>query len=61
MDELSGRLSELSKVDELLVYCRTGNRSTTAIGTLEENGYTKLYHMDGGISEWTRAGYPTVN
>jgi len=61
VDDLSGRLSELSKRDELLVYCRTGNRSTTAIGILEDNGYTKLYHMDGGITEWTREGYPTVN
>jgi len=61
VDDLGGLLSELSKGDELLVYCRTGNRSTTAVGILEDNGYSKLYHMDGGITDWTRAGYPTVN
>jgi len=61
VDDLSSRLSELSKNNELLVYCRTGNRSTTAVGILEDNGYTRLFHMDGGITEWTREGYPTVN
>lgn len=61
VDDLGGRLSELNKGDELLVYCRTGNRSTTAVGILEDNGYTRLYHMDGGITDWTREGYPTVN
>jgi len=60
VDDLSGRLSELNKSDELLVYCRTGNRSTTAVGILEENDYAKIYHMDGGITAWTREGYPTV-
>ncbi len=61
VDELSGRLSELNPDDELLVYCRTGNRSTTAVGILRENGYDRIYHMDGGIVAWNSAGFPTVS
>ena len=61
IDELSGRLSELNKDDELLVYCRTGNRSTTAVGILRENGYDQIYHMYGGIVAWNSAGLPTVS
>ena len=61
VDELSGRLSELNPDDELLVYCRTGNRSTTAVGILRENGYDQIYHMDGGIVAWNSAGFPTVS
>ncbi|MEE8354269.1 MAG: rhodanese-like domain-containing protein, partial [Candidatus Bathyarchaeia archaeon] len=49
VDDLSGRLSELNPDDELLVYCRTGNRSTTSVGILRENGYDRIYHMDSGI------------
>ena len=60
VDELSGRLSELNQDDELLVYCRTGNRSTTAVGILRENGYDQIYHMDDGIVAWNSAGFPTV-
>ena len=60
VEALSGRLSELNQNDELLVYCRTGNRSTTAVGILRENGYDRIYHMDGGILAWGSAGFPTV-
>ena len=61
VEALSGRLSELNPNDELLVYCRTGNRSTTAVGILKENGYDRIYHMDAGIVAWENAGFPTVS
>ncbi len=61
VEALSGRLSELNPNDELLVYCRTGNRSTTAVGILKENGYDQIYHMDGGKVAWGNAGFPTVS
>jgi len=61
VEVLSGRLSELNPDDELLVYCRTGNRSTTAVGILRENDYDHVYHMDGGITAWMSAGFPTVS
>lgn len=60
VDDLEGRLDELSEDEELLVYCRTGNRSTRAVGVLEDAGFTKIFHMDGGITAWMAAGYPTV-
>jgi len=53
-------LDELSQDDEILVYCRTGNRSSTAVNILEENGFTKLYHMHEGISVWIEQGYPVI-
>jgi phage shock protein E len=58
--ELATRLKELSKGDELLVYCRTGNRSSNAVSLLMANGFTKIYHMKDGITSWIRAGYPIV-
>ena len=57
IDELEERLDELNNNDELLVYCRTGNRSRTAIEILNENAYEKLYHMNEGISAWIASGY----
>jgi rhodanese-related sulfurtransferase len=39
------------------VYCRTGNRSTTAVQLLEEDGFFNLYHMYEGISEWKEQDY----
>jgi rhodanese-related sulfurtransferase len=60
VQELEDRLDEISKKDELLVYCRTGNRSSQAVSILESSGYTKIYHMIEGITGWKNAGYPTV-
>ena len=48
-DELQVRLDELNKKDKILVYCRTGNRSSTALEILIEAGYTEIYHMYEGI------------
>ena len=56
VDEIEGRLDELSKNDELLVYCRTGNRSTNAVNILQANGFTKIFHMNDGITGWIQAG-----
>ena len=60
VQELSARLDELSNEDELLVYCRTGNRSAQAVDILQDVGFTEIYHMNAGITEWIEAGYPVV-
>lgn len=58
--ELSDRLDELDKEDEYLVYCRTGNRSSGSVQVLKDAGFSKVYHMDEGISVWISEGYPVV-
>lgn len=44
---------EKYKDKPVLVYCRTGRRSAIAVKTLIDNGFTKIYHMNEGISAWT--------
>jgi rhodanese-related sulfurtransferase len=61
VEGLSQRLSELDPKDEILVYCRTGNRSTNAVRILKTNGFEKLYHMDGGITAWRNEGFPVIS
>ncbi len=39
------------KDSNVLVYCRSGNRSKTASSTLAELGYTNIYEF-GGINTW---------
>ena len=60
VEEIADRLNELSANDVILVYCRTGNRSGTAVGIMEENGFSKIYHMHEGISTWISEGLPVV-
>jgi adenylyltransferase/sulfurtransferase len=53
VQELEKRLPELEKYKsrELLVYCRSGNRSTRA-GSILLNKNFKIIHLDGGILQW---------
>jgi rhodanese-related sulfurtransferase len=60
VQELRVRFDELSTEGELLVYCRTGNRSAQAVDILLDIGFMKIYHMDAGITGWIEAGYPVV-
>lgn len=60
VEELQQRLGELNLSDEILVYCRTGNRSRRAVQILADNGFSSVYHMLGGIEAWKQAGCPTV-
>ena len=46
---------------EVIIYCRSANRSYIAGNILFENGYQGVvYNMVGGINEWKAAGLPTV-
>lgn len=49
LQELPQRLSEVPKDKDLLVYCRSGKRSMAASKFLVENGYTRVFNIEGGI------------
>ena len=59
LGELSQRLGELPKDQEIVVYCRSGNRSQSGAEILAKNGFTGVTSMAGGIVQWNAAGYPT--
>nr|WP_080837415.1 rhodanese-like domain-containing protein [Cohnella massiliensis] len=52
LSQLSGRLSEIPKNQELLLYCRSGMRSKNAARILLKNCYQGLAHLQGGLSAW---------
>lgn len=62
LQQLEGRLSELAgyKDKDVLVYCRSGNRSTVAAKILIENGFTRLYNLRPGINGWIREKLPVT-
>lgn len=49
LQEIPQRLSEFPKDKDLLIYCRSGKRSMAASKFLVENGYTRVFNIDGGI------------
>jgi rhodanese-related sulfurtransferase len=45
----------------VIIYCRSGNRSATAIHALERKlGFTNLYNLKGGILAWVREIDPSM-
>ena len=52
LSELESRIGELDKSKKIIVYCRSGDRSRTASGTLVQQGFENVYNMLGGIEEW---------
>lgn len=53
------RLDDLDRDGAYLVYCRTGNRSATAVATMADLGFTEVYDA-GGYDELAAAGAPTA-
>lgn len=53
LGELEQRISELNPEEELLIICRTGNRSNMAANFLTEKGFKNIKNVVPGMSEWT--------
>ncbi len=58
---LDKRLNELPHDTKILVYCKSGSRSAQASQILVNNGFKEIYNMNGGITDWTNAGYAVIN
>ncbi len=53
-------LIEKYKEQDILIYCRSGNRSTVASKILLDAGFTNVYNLRYGISGWESDGYNIV-
>lgn len=49
-------LEEL-KNEEIIIHCRSGARSAAAKALLEQNGFTKVRNLLGGVMDW-QAKFP---
>lgn len=58
LDQLAARVSELPKDQEIVVICRSGNRSQEARDILLQAGFNAT-SVAGGLKEWYASGYPT--
>ncbi|WP_461097407.1 rhodanese-like domain-containing protein [Spirosoma luteolum] len=54
------QLARLDKTRPYLVHCAVGGRSTRSLPVLEKLGFSRVYHLDGGLQRWQQAGLPVV-
>ena len=60
LDQLEARVNEVPKDKEVVVICRSGNRSKPGRDALKAAGFTQVTSVSGGLNEWKAAGLPTV-
>ena len=58
MSEIQNRLDEIPTDKEVIITCRSGNRSGQVMQFLEQNGFDNVHNMQGGIVAWEEAGFP---
>jgi phage shock protein E len=61
LDQLTSRVNELPRDQEIVIVCRSGNRSAQARDLLLDAGFAQVTSMAGGLTQWKAAGYPTVS
>ncbi|WP_274361591.1 rhodanese-like domain-containing protein [Paenibacillus thermotolerans] len=54
LGELPGRCQEIPKDCEVILVCRSGNRSGKAYAYLESLGYRNTVNMTGGMTAWSQ-------
>jgi rhodanese-related sulfurtransferase len=58
LDELELRLSELPQGEEIVVICRSGNRSAVGRDILLSAGFESVTSVAGGFNQWLTNGFP---
>lgn len=61
--DMQAFMSEFAKYvknqnDQVVIICRTGNRSVPVADFLARMGYKNIYNQKYGIAEWIQKGYP---
>jgi len=62
MSQVAQRVSEIPKQADqpVLLICNTQNRSRAVTQALQEQGFTNIRYVQGGMSAWAQRGWPMV-
>ena len=60
LSQLEARIGDIEKFKDkpVILYCATGNRSSTAAAVLRKSGFSKVSNLSGGFAAWQQAGLP---
>ena len=60
LGELAARLPKLDSSQEIVLFCRSGSRSSRALELLVSAGFRKARNLRGGINAWAREVDPSL-
>jgi rhodanese-related sulfurtransferase len=58
LGQLASRLDELDRDRQIVVVCRSGNRSAEGRDILLGAGFPAVTSLEGGMTDWEQAGLP---
>jgi rhodanese-related sulfurtransferase len=58
LGSLGRRYQELDASREIIAVCRSGHRSISAVMILQQQGFSQVSSMAGGMILWTRQRFP---
>jgi rhodanese-related sulfurtransferase len=62
LGQIGKRIQEIEKFKSrpVIVVCASGNRSSSACGTLKRAGFEQVFNLSGGIGAWSEANLPVT-
>mgnify|MGYP006218887759 CR=1 FL=1 len=54
------KIQKLDLEIPVLLYCRSGNRSSKAMKTMKELGFKEVYNLEDGIKGWISENNPVI-
>ena len=60
LSQIEARIGDIEKFKDkpVIVYCATGNRSSTAAAVMRKRGFSQVFNLSGGFAAWQQAGLP---
>jgi sulfur-carrier protein adenylyltransferase/sulfurtransferase len=53
LEGIAKKLKEWEKDEEIVFYCRVGNRAAKALQQAKSAGFTHVYNLQGGLNAWS--------
>jgi rhodanese-related sulfurtransferase len=60
MGDIPARKDEIDSQRDLVVICHHGGRSLQVAMFLEQNGFSKVHNLAGGVDAWAKSVDPTM-
>ena len=60
MNEIPEKIDDLNTKKQIIVYCKSGQRSAKVCEYLSQNNFSDIYNLKGGILAWAKKFDPSM-